>query len=235
MDIKAVLFDLDGTLLPMNQDEFIGAYFKLLAARMATYGYEPQKLVESVWSGTKAMIMNDGSCTNETAFWNKFVEIYGDKVLEHKGIIDDFYTDEFNKAKAVCGFNASAKKVVEHAKTLGKRVVLATNPLFPAVATKNRMNWAGLIPEDFEYFTTYENSNYCKPNLKYYEAILEHIGCKPEECLMVGNDVSEDMVVEKLGMKVFLLTDCLINKNEQDISQYPQGGFEELIKYLSEL
>ena len=68
---------------------------------------------------------------------------------------------------------------------------------------------------------------------KYYEELLQKLDLKPEECIMVGNDVDEDMVpTEKLGMKVFLLTDCLINKNGQDISGYPQGDFEALKKYL---
>ena len=58
---------------------------------------------------------------------------------------------------------------------------------------------------------------------------------KPEECLMVGNDVREDMVTEQLGMKTFLLTDCLINKENIDISQYPNGGFTQLHTYLKEL
>ena len=49
---------------------------------------------------------------------------------------------------------------------------------------------------------------------------------------MVGNDVGEDMVAETLGMKVFLLTDCLIHKTETDISGYTQGGFLELFSYL---
>ena len=131
-----------------------------------------------------------------------------------------------------CGFHPGAKEVVETVKQKGLMAVLATNPLFPAVATKARMGWAGLSPEDFVYYTTYENSSYCKPNLKYYEMILEEIGVKPQECLMVGNDVQEDMIAEKLGMEVFLLTDCLINSKEQDISGYPKGGFAELLEYI---
>jgi len=114
-------------------------------------------------------------------------------------------------------------------------VVLATNPLFPSVATKNRIRWAGLDPEDFEYFTTFENSHYCKPNLDYYREIMDKLYLKPEECLMVGNDTQEDMVAEQLGMKVFLLTDCLINKAGEDISQYPHGSFTQLDAYLKEL
>ena len=89
--------------------------------------------------------------------------------------------------------------------------------------------------EDFEWITTYENSKYCKPNLRYYQEVLERLGVAPEECLMVGNDVGDDMVAEELGMQVFLLTDCLINKNKEDISAYPHGGFPELLDYIHAL
>lgn len=52
---------------------------------------------------------------------------------------------------------------------------------------------------------------------------------------MVGNDVDEDMVAEKLGMKVFLLTDCLINKTGADIDLYPHGSFPELMAFVRNL
>jgi FMN phosphatase YigB (HAD superfamily) len=84
-------------------------------------------------------------------------------------------------------------------------------------------------------FTTYENSRHCKPNLDYYRDILDSIGANPEECLMVGNDVGEDMIAKELGMKVFLLEDCIINKSGEDISAYPHGSFDELINYIGEL
>ena len=111
-------------------------------------------------------------------------------------------------------------------------MVLATNPLFPAIATHSRIRWAGLNPDDFEHITTYENSSYCKPNPDYYREILSKLNLKPEECVMVGNDTVEDMIAETLGMKVFLLTDCLINKPSADISTWPNGGFPELKAYL---
>ena len=95
------------------------------------------------------------------------------------------------------------------------------------------MRWAGLEPEMFEAYTTYEDCHYCKPNQKYYLELLEKLDLKPEECMMVGNDFDEDIVpTEALGMKGFLLTDCLINKNGVDISVYPQGNFEALKEYL---
>lgn len=235
MEIKAILFDLDGTLLPMDQDEFVKEYFKLLAARLVPLGYEPKKLVDSIWAGTAAMVKNDGSCLNEAAFWNAFCEIYGENAIKDKEIFDAFYSEEFGKVQAVCGYTPEAKAVVELAKENGRCVVLATNPIFPAIATENRMQWAGISKEDFAYFTTYENSCYSKPNPKYYLEILEKIECNPKECLMIGNDVAEDMIAESLGMKVFLLTDCLINKRNADISGYAKGGFMELKEFLKDI
>jgi FMN phosphatase YigB (HAD superfamily) len=120
-------------------------------------------------------------------------------------------------------------------KSKGIRIVLATNPLFPAIATHSRARWAGLHPEDFELITTYENSRHCKPNPDYYRDILETLKVRPEECVMVGNDVGEDMIAGELGMQVFLLTDCLINKHNADISRYPQGSFDALLDFIGGL
>lgn len=232
--IRVVLFDLDGTLLPMDQDKFLEAYFGGLVKKLVPHGYDAKALVGSIWEGTKVMIQNDGSMTNEEAFWKSFSEVFGEHVREDEPIFDDFYRNEFQSVKETCGYHEMAKQVVDSIKAKGRRVVLATNPLFPSIATESRIKWAGLTPEDFELFTTYENSSYCKPNPKYYMQILEKIDVAPEDCLMVGNDVTEDMMTEKLGMKVFLLTDCLINKENKDISVYPNGGFEELFSFLEE-
>ena len=232
MDINTILFDLDGTLLPMDQEKFVNGYFKMLAAKLAPYGYEPQQLINAILAGIKAMIKNDGSQLNEDAFWKRFVEIYGDKVLADKPVFEDFYKNEFQDARSFCGFNPKAAETVRSLKDKGYRVVLATNPLFPSIATESRIRWAGLEPSEFDLYTTYENTSYCKPNLDYYRDILKRIDCRPEECLMVGNDVGEDMVVEALGMQVFLLTDCLINTQKKDITAYPHGSFEQLLSML---
>jgi FMN phosphatase YigB (HAD superfamily) len=233
MSIKAVLFDLDGTLLPMDQEHFVKSYLGLLGKRLIPKGYEFEKFGKVMWAGVGAMVKNDGSCTNEEAFWKVFTDAFGAKSLEDKPFIDEFYKDEFNQIQKVCGFSAQAKEIVELVKDMGKLPVLATNPLFPHTATENRMRWAGLEPEMFEAYTTYEDCHFCKPNPKYYLELLDKLGLKPEECIMVGNDFSEDILpTESIGMQGFLLTDCLINKNDQDISKYSHGNFEELKNYL---
>lgn len=235
MSITAILFDLDGTLLPMDQDSFTMSYFSNLAAKTAARGYEPQSLIDTVWAGTAAMIKNSGEKTNEDVFWDLFTAKYGTDSRNDIPFFDEFYRTDFQKARELCGFSPMAKDIVHSLKARGFRVILATNPLFPAIATQSRIRWAGLEPEDFELYTTYENSRRCKPNPEYYRDIMQELNLVPEECVMVGNDVGEDMIAEKLGMKVFLLTDCLINRKNEDISKYPHGGFDELKEFLDGL
>ncbi len=230
--LQTVLFDLDGTLLPMDQDEFTKGYFKLLAKKLAPYGYEPKQLVDAIWSGTAAMVKNDGRESNETAFWKRFAEIYGEKSLGDKPLLDEFYKREFEGARACCGYDPKAAEAVRQIKGLGCRAALATNPIFPAAATEARIRWAGLSPQDFELYTTYENIGFCKPNPDYFRAVAQRLNARPEECLMVGNDAAEDTAAEAAGMRVFLLTNCFINKEGKDVSQYPQGGFAELVRFV---
>ena len=219
----------------MDQDTFVKDYLGRIAARLAPHGYDPKLLVDTIWRGTAAMVKNDGSRTNEAAFWDYAVSVHGEKILHNKHFFDEFYETEFDKIKAVCGFHPAAAQTVRDLKAKGLRVALATNPIFPARATQWRMDWAGLKPEDFELYTTYENSRHCKPNPAYYRDVLATLHVQPEECLMVGNDVVEDMVAQQLGMQVFLLTDCLINKVGADITQFPHGSFDDLKTFLSTL
>ena len=235
MKIKAVFFDLDGTLLPMDQDIFIKAYLGGLAKTLAPKGYEPEAIASALWRGTADMVKNDGRTTNEEVFWNSFCSILGEDVRKEEPLLEEFYKTDFQKVKNVCGFAPEAREIVDMLKGAGITTVLATNPLFPAIATESRMRWAGLEPGDFKVYTTYENSRFCKPNLMYYKTLLCELNLCGEDCVMVGNDVGEDMIAKNLGMQVFLLTDNLINKVNEDISGYRKGSFSDLKKYIEEI
>ncbi len=235
MPIKAVLFDLDGTLLPMDQNAFIKVYFGGLARRICARGYDPADFSKAMQAGIVAMVKNTGAETNETVFWNTFKAILGDRILDEYDEFEAFYEEEFPHFASACGHDARAREVVDAVHAKGLTAILATNPVFPRVATRERMRWAGLSPEDFAFFTTYENYRHCKPSLDYYRDVLTAAKLSPEECVMVGNDVDEDMVAAELGIRVFLLTDCTINRHGKDISSYPQGDFDDLLSFIQAL
>lgn len=234
--MNTVIFDLDGTLLLMpDQEQFVMTYFKAMAMKLKPYGYPEEDLINGILAGTKAMIDNDGSINNRDMFWKTFKAIFGDDAIKLESVMIDFYNNEFAVAKKTTSQEPLAKDIIQTLKDKGYQLVLGTNPLFPSVATHNRVKWAGLSPHDFIHITTYENSSYCKPKLEYYKEILSSIGKEAEECIMVGNDVGEDMVVRHLGMDTFLLKNCLINRNDEDISEYKQGYFKELLDFVNSL
>ena len=230
--IKAILFDLDGTLLPMDQDRFTGGYFGFLTKKLAPRGYEPKALIDGIWAGTAAMVKNDGSVSNEDAFWRKFAEIFGESALADRPLFEEFYRVDFQQARQFCGFDPAAAETVRLVKELGFRTALATNPIFPSFATESRIRWTGLEPEDFEFFTSYETIGCCKPNPAYFTEVAKRMALPPEECLMVGNDAKEDTAALDAGMRVFLLTDCLINKDGRPLDPYPHGDFNALQAFI---
>lgn len=234
MNIKHVLFDLDGTLLPMSQEKFVTFYMPLLAKAYMEKGIEtdPELFIKHVWEGYKAMIKNDGSCTNREAFWRHMESALPIPMEEAEKIALDFYDSDFNKAIQVTNPNPLADRVVKEAKKNGYQLYLATNPVFPRCATMNRMHWAGLDPQDFRMITTYEDYRYCKPNKMYFKTILDEFELDPKSCLMVGNDVGEDLVIRDYGVQTFLVTDTMENPHHLPIKTDYQGTMEELLQFF---
>lgn len=233
--MDTILFDLDGTLLPMDMDAFMHAYFSELCKKCAPAGYEPRRLVDAVLAGLDAMQTNDGEATNEERFMAAASKIVGDRISQDKPLFRDFYLNEFSRVKGAVEPTPLASKCIKALKKKGYQLVLATNAVFPKEATLARIEWAGLNKNDFILITTYEDFHYAKPNLGYYEQILDRIGRNATDCMMVGNDVREDMCVRELGMDTFLVTDCLINKDKVDISQFKHGSLAEFYEYIQSL
>lgn len=232
---KNYLFDLDGTLLPMDMEDFTKQYFSALCKRFVPIlNIDADTLIKAIWKGTAAMTKNDNFCPNKDIFWKVASEASGMDLTNYIEQFDDFYTKEFIEAKKATGFTPYAKKCIELIKKNGGRLIATTNPIFPAVATKRRLEWAGVRPDDFEFITTYENSSSCKPNLKYFEFICKKCNIKPQDSIMVGNDVDEDMCAEKLGFDTYLITDCIVNRENKEYSQYKSGSFEDFYAFLKQ-
>ena len=64
------LFDLDSTLLQMDQNEFLKMYFKLVEKRIAKFKYDPVTFMNVFAKSANSMVKNDGKITNEQLFWN---------------------------------------------------------------------------------------------------------------------------------------------------------------------
>lgn len=233
--LNTILFDLDGTLAPFVQDEFVRTYFKALVRRLAPMGYDGERLVAALWKGVDAMVANDGTQTNRQRFWEVFTRELGIQALALESILEDFYAREFDGARAVLRENVDRGPLLRGLREKGYTLALATNPVFPAVAVETRLGWVGLTAGDFVWVTAYENSRHSKPNPDYYRDILKRIGKRGEECLMVGNNPVDDMSALEAGMAVYLVTDCIENPGGVPVESFPHGSFRELEASLERL
>ena len=232
---KAILFDLDGTLLTMDQAVFMKHYFGEMAKVLAPLGIAPEAVAPTIWAGTKAMMKNTGETTNDTVFWQVFAQVSGLDAAPFRPAADQFYTNQFHRAKAATGENPLAAEAVRIAREKAELVVLATNPLFPMVGQRSRLSWIGLTPEDFDLVTAYETDCFCKPNPAYFLDVCRRIGVEPEQCVMIGNDETEDMAAATAaGIKTcFLITDCRIAGEAG--WDGPQGTFSQMLDWLRAL
>lgn len=237
MSIQHILFDLDGTLLPMVQEEFVRFYMPLLAKAYISRGIkiEPKSFISSVWEGYEAMVKNDGTRTNREAFWEHMEGRLPLTPERSEEIALDFYEKDFNEAKCATRPDAVSDQIVKAAKEKGLEVYLATNPVFPRCATMNRIRWAGLDAGDFKDITTYETCSFCKPSLEYYRKILEKFSLDPSQCLMVGNDVEEDLAVRRLGVRTYLVTDTMENRKGLPFESEYTGSLQDLLLFIEEL
>ena len=242
--MNTVFFDMDGTLLPMDMKEFTDTYMTLLENRLISAGYDNAKqIIAGIWVGVKAMVDNTGVLTNEDCFWKAFRSYLTDddsqpdrkyfRKLQKE--VYKFYNEDFAVTRFISHPTDLVTEIIEILKQKGYQLVVATNPIFPETATLQRLSWCGLNPEDFSLITTYENSCFAKPNLNYYRHLMRTLDKDPEDCLMVGNDVHEDMCARKLGMDVFLIDEYMINEYDEDIFDLKKGSWKLFKEYVSSL
>ncbi len=193
--IKAVLFDLDDTLLGNHMDTFIPRYFALLSQYAAAYLPRDQFL-KVLLTSSQAMTSNtDLSLTNRDVFWQSFTAQTALDAAEMEAYFETFYREEFPIMADVAQRRETAVSLVQFLQQQGYQVVIATNPMFPRAAVVERLRWAGLPAAEFSFdlITTYENMHTTKPHLAYYQEILREIGAAASEVLMVGDDWENDI------------------------------------------
>ena len=205
--LKAVLFDLDNTLLMFDEKAFFDAYGSRLYRYFADV-LSPSEFSERLMLGTRAMIGNDGTRLNIDVF----IETFGNRLMLNNGRIwerfNKFYQHEFQQLQSFMRTIPDVQAVINRIKQMGLQMAIATNPIFPMPVQKMRLAWAGLDYTMFDFISCVENSSFCKPRLEYYQELCHKLNVSATECLMVGNDVVNDMVAGKLDMKTFLTTDA---------------------------
>ena len=234
MRLRAVLFDLDGTLLEYDlRKEFLPNYFNALGAYFA-HDIDPEKLVKGIMLASDAISQNAGLVTNEQAFSRVFYPFVNRTKKEMAPAFHTFYQDVFPTLQQYAKQKPCARDVIATAFALNLHVVIATNPYFPETAVMQRLAWADVHDFPYDKVTTYENSHFAKPDTRYFDEIMDELGVTPSETLVVG-DEAMDMVAGLIGCQTFLVTSEATE--ETDIHPIPtfKGKLNEVTNLLSRL
>jgi len=234
-DYEALLLDLDGTLLDLDIEKFIPAYIEALSGKFTDF-LSRENFTRHLFAATKTMVENnDGGKRNETVFYEEFCGRIGKSREQIRPVIDSFYRNDFPRLSCWGKVHPDAAAVIENARRKNLRLVLATNPIFPATAILQRLSWSGFSSHIFDLITTMENMHFCKPNRAYYLEIAGALGIQPEKCLMAGNDTLEDLSASEAGMDTFLVEDLILHRTDKaPVSSY-QGKMKDLAHFINNL
>lgn len=230
-----ILFDLDGTLLPLNTDAFLEAYVKKISAHFADI-VDPSVFARQLLASSYYTIANPtpGMTNRETYFADFFPKLRREPV-ELMSLFDQFYNNHFSSLVTESQPSPLARELVTTAQDKGYGIVMATNPIFPKEAVWERMRWANIHDLPWELVTSYENMCSCKPHPQYFTEILERIGAESRECIHIGNDLSEDMAAHKVGIPVVMVTDHLVNRHNQSLADcLYHGSLSEVLAWAKE-
>lgn len=204
--MRAVLFDLDGTLLDIEVTTFLGRYFKALGAMVEEH-FPGRELMPAVLASVNAMQLRHPGRTNREVFYDDFLARTGVDLTEQWSVFEAFYRERFPLLGDAYGPTKGARRAVVTALGLGLDVVVATQPIFPRIAIEHRLAWAGLDDLALEHLTTYEIMHACKPLPDYFREAAAMAGADARECVMVGDDRTNDMAAADLGMSTFYVGD----------------------------
>lgn len=233
--IRYLLVDLDGTLLPIDLSFFFERYLNALTPHFKEWVDAPLFIRNIIASTQKMIESSDESLTNETVFWTDFPVRMERTREELEPVFTRFYTEEFPSLRQHVAETSKARELLQKALDLGLEIILATNPIFPEFVIRERLRWINCEDLPFKWITSLENMHYCKPNPLYFKEIADTLGISPSECLMVGNDMEEDLPAAMIGMKTFLVTEFLIDRGIGKIAPDGRGTITDLIDNLPKI
>lgn len=233
--LEAILFDLDDTLLGNNMDAFLQRYFPLLTSHVRPI-IDADRFLPELLQATQHMINNvDPDLTNREVFWRIFCQRNNLERQEVEPFFSRFYRERFGELQPATQRRPEAAKIVRWCMDRGLKVVVATNPLFPLDAIEQRLAWAGVPVDEFEFdlVTGYENMHSAKPHSAYYREILTTIDARPGRALMVGDDWHNDIVpASKLGVRAFWIAGPDEPLPDGQVSLDGRGSLADLFQKL---
>ena len=230
---STLMIDLDGTLLDIEVAFFMGPMVQAMHGCFDDL-LTVDSFTDGLFKGIEEIMERPRPVgeTNQHGFTSFFSTLTGVPFGEVEGRFDRFYREVFPGLNGHARPRDGAGEFVSAAYEKGYRLVLATNPIFPTVAVMERLRWAKVDPDLFEFIPGLESMGSCKPQARYFEELATRLDTEPAACLMVGNDVQQDLPASDAGMDTFLVEGQVVDRGTGGLTPDGRGGFSELAEYL---
>jgi len=228
-----LLLDLDGTLLDIEVSFFFGPMVEAMHDLFRD-ALDMDLFRKGLFGGTESIMVerrSDGE-TNRDGFNHTFSTLTGMEIADIGQRFQRFYTEIFPTLGSYGRPVAGASEFLAKAEKRGFTLCLATNPIFPTSAVLERLRWSGIDPDLFGFIPGLENMSTCKPNPEYYLDLASRLGVDPSVCLMVGNDVQQDLPASETGMGTFLVEGQVIDRGSSDLKPDARGSLGDLATIL---
>jgi FMN phosphatase YigB (HAD superfamily) len=233
--VKAVLFDLDGTLLHSEMDKFIPAYIEGLYSHFTDIARH-YTFCATIREAITTLLAGDGGFLNNQEL---FFAVLGQRLKVDPETFEDrlaqYCADGMASLKDFIHPVPEAMQILELCRERGLTVILATNPVFPRRLVDARLAWGGIGDFPFDLVTSLENTRFCKPNPRYFKDLLDSFGLRPAEAVMVGNDTEHDLAAREVGISTFLVDTWLADRCNGNFQTDYRGGHPELLRFLEGL
>ena len=238
--LKAVVFDMDDTLLSINLSAFLAVYVRDEARLLGDIGRKNPFSALAALGGSlydlNANVRDEDDDRTNYAFFVDTLRQRSGVPIDDPVIADAFecYEREVlpkrNDAIIAARPREGARAAIEEVTGRGLRVALLTNPSFSEACIRTRMEWGNLTDIPFKLVTYMENTTRVKPSPTYYLACAETLGFAPEEILMVGNDPKRDFPTPDCGIQT-----AYVGHGRRPVRATWAGSMEEFARSFDEV
>jgi HAD superfamily hydrolase (TIGR01549 family) len=208
--IKAILLDLDNTLIINPDDTFAKAYLGLAEPFFSQYlGIATSRELLSGIVQTLSQ-PRSGEVSNIQHIYNQFQHYTDAPLAKIQATLELFFQNVYPRLATCVAPIPFARDCVIALQDDGYAVVIATNPLYMKTAITQRMIWGQLPLENYALITHAENMHFAKPDPAYYAEIVARVGIEPDEALLIGdNPLNDIQAAQAVGLNTFHVADTL--------------------------
>ncbi|MCK4828134.1 hypothetical protein KA005_71050, partial [bacterium] len=154
--LKAILFDIDNTLILFDEKNFFRNYLPLIYRSFADL--MPFELFKNkLLTSSQDLLENDGKMSNADFFMNSFSRGFENYKEEMWNRFIKFYDTEFDKFETLTTPVKGVSDIISQLQKQNFKLVIASNPLWPLNVQIIRLGWAGIQDINYHLITHIQN------------------------------------------------------------------------------